>query len=84
MAALQALHWQQAECMETQAKSRVADGAKCHHLGYGFAQCRASMVGALGYQGYHRPLLPPQPVLLQRSFPHHTVQSSARSSGGAP
>lgn len=38
MAGLQKLHWQQAECMETQAKSFVADRAKCHHLKHGFAQ----------------------------------------------
>lgn len=78
MAELQALHWQQAECMETRAKSFVADGAKCHHLGHGFTQRWANMDGALGCQDHHRPLPPPQPGFWQSSFLHHTAQLSAR------
>lgn len=69
MAELQALHWQQAECMETRAKSFVADGAKCHHLGHGFTQRWANMDGALGCQDHHRPLPPPPARFLAELIP---------------
>lgn len=55
MAELQILHWQQAEGMETQAKSFVADGAKCHHLRHGFSQCWEIMEGVLRCQDCHHP-----------------------------
>lgn len=64
------------ECMETQAKSFAVDGAKCHHLRHGFAQCWEIMEGALRCQGCHHPLPLSQPGLFQRSFPYHTVHSS--------
>lgn len=59
MAELQTLHWQQAKGMETQAKSFVADGAKCHHLSYGFTQFWEIMEGILKCQDCHHPLLLP-------------------------
>lgn len=65
MAELQALHWQQAECMETQAKSFIADRTKCHHFRHGFAQCWEIMEVVLRFLDCHHPL----PLLAARVFP---------------
>lgn len=50
--------WQQPEPMGTQAKSFVADGAKCHHLRHGFAQCWATTEEPMGCQDHHCSLPP--------------------------
>lgn len=60
----------QAECMGTQTKSFVADGAKCHHV----TQCWARMEGVLGCQDHHHP----KSKLVQRSFLHHVMQLSVQ------
>lgn len=65
MAELQTSHWQQAEGMETQAKSFVADGAKCHHLRHGFSQCWEIMEGVLRCQDCHHPF----PLPAASAFP---------------
>lgn len=63
------------QCMETQAKSFAVDGAKCHHLRHGFAQCWEIMEGALRCQDCHHPLPLPQLELVQRSSLYHTMPS---------
>lgn len=75
MAELQALHWQQAEFMETQAKSFVADRAKCLHLRHGFAQCWEIMEGVVDVITLSLSL---QLEFFLRSFLYHTVHSSGQ------